>query len=87
MSRGLGDVYKRQLLVQVECLEQELEQERSFSDRLLDGVSAVMDFLDRHLPEKFRPLVERARELLPVPEVQQPEQEQERGHTWGGMEL
>lgn len=44
-------------------------------------------FLDRHLPEKFRPLVERARELLPVPEVQQPEQEQERGHTWGGMEL
>ena len=46
----------RKLLVQVECLEQELEQERSFSDRLLDGVSAVMDFLDRHLPEKFRPL-------------------------------
>ena len=77
----------RKLLVQVECLEQELEQERSFSDRLLDGVSAVMDFLDRHLPEKFRPLVERARELLPVPEVQQPEQEQERGHIWGGMEL
>ena len=50
-------------------------------------IGAVMDFLDRHLPEKFRPLVERARELLPVPEVQQPEQEQERGHTWGGMEL
>ena len=82
----------RKLLVQVECLEQELEQERSFSARLMDGVSTVMDFLDRHLPEKFRTLVERARELLPVPEVQQPEQEQpeqeqERGHTWGGMEL
>ena len=30
---------------------------------------------------------EKARELLPVPEVQQPEREQERGHTWGGMEL
>lgn len=39
------------------------------------------------LPEQFRPLVEKARELLPVPEVQQPEREQERGHTWGGMEL
>ena len=26
-------------------------------------------------------------ELLPVPELQQPEQEQDRGHTWGGMEL
>ena len=47
----------------------------------------VLDFLDRHLPEQFRPLVEKARELLPVPELQQPEQEQERGHTWGGMEL
>jgi hypothetical protein len=63
------------------------EQERSFSARLLEGVGAVLDFLDRHLPEQFRPLVEKARELLPVPEVQQPEQEQERGHTWGGMEL
>ena len=52
----------------------------------LEGVGAVLDFLDRHLPEQFRPLVERARELLPVPELQQPEQEQERGHTWGGME-
>lgn len=41
----------------------------------------------QHLPEQFRPLVEKARELLPVPEVQQPEREQERGHTWGGMEL
>ena len=36
------------------------------SNTHLDGVSPVMDFLDRHLPEKFRPLVERARELLPV---------------------
>ena len=48
-------------------------------------------------------MLERARELLPVPELQQPEQEpvsythldvykrqeqeQDRGHTWGGMEL
>ena len=32
-------------------------------------------------------LVEKARELLPVPEVQQPEREQERSHTWDGMEL
>ena len=41
-----------------------------------------MDFLDRHLPEQFRQVVERAWELLPMPELQQPEQEQERGHTW-----
>lgn len=37
---------------------------------------AVMDFLDRHLPEQFRQVVERAWELLPMPELQQPEQEQ-----------
>ena len=49
----------RKLLVQVECLEQELEQERSFSDRLLDGVSAVMDFLDRHLQRSSAPLSQR----------------------------
>ena len=47
----------------------------------------MLDFLDRHLPEQFRPMLERAWELLPVPELQQPEQEQDRGHTWGGMEL
>ena len=28
----------------MECLEQELEQERSFSDRLLDGVSAAVSY-------------------------------------------
>ena len=77
----------RQLKVQVEYLEEDLSRERGFSARLQEGIGAVLDFLDRHLPEQFRPLVEKARELLPVPEVQQPEREQERGRTWGGMEL
>ena len=75
------------LRVEVEYLTESLNSERDFSSRLLEGIGAVLDFLDRHLPEQFRPLVEKARELLPVPELQQPEQEQERGHTWGGMEL
>ena len=74
------------LRVEVEYLTESLNSERDFSSRLLEGIGAVLDFLDRHLPEQFRPLVEKARELLPVPELQQPEQEQERGHTWGGME-
>lgn len=73
---------KRDLRQQVAYLEDSLDSDRNFSSRLLEGVGAVLDFLDRHLPEQFRPLVERARELLPVPELQQPEQEQERGHTW-----
>ena len=75
------------LRVEVEYLTESLNSERDFSSRLLEGIGAVLDFLDRHLPEQFRPLVEKARELLPVPELQQPEQEQERGHTWVGMEL
>ena len=75
------------LRVEVEYLTESLNSERDFSSRLLEGIGAVLDFLDRHLPEQFRPLVEKVRELLPVPELQQPEQEQERGHTWGGMEL
>ena len=75
------------LRVEVAYLTESLNSERDFSSRLLEGIGAVLDFLDRHLPEQFRPLVEKARELLPVPELQQPEQEQERGHTWGGMEL
>ena len=75
------------LRVEVEYLTESLNSERDFSSRLLEGIGAVLDFLDRHLPEQFRPLVEKARELLPVPEVQQPEREQEWGHTWGGMEL
>ncbi len=59
--------------VQVEYLEEDLSWERGISARLREGIGAVLDFLDRHLPEQFRPLVEKARELLPVPEVQQPE--------------
>ena len=77
----------RKLKVQVAYLEEDLRQERGISARLREGIGAVLDFLDRHLPEQFRLLVEKARELLPVPEVQQSEREQERGHTWGGMKL
>ena len=95
MKEKLKEAQERQELIsenrdlrqQVAYLEDSLDSERNFSSWLLEGVGAVLDFLDRHLPEQFRPLIERARELLPVPELQQPEQEQERSHTWGGMEL
>ena len=52
----------RNLQVQVEYLENSLDSERNFASRLLEGVEAVLDFLDRHLPEQFRPMLERARE-------------------------
>ena len=51
----------RNLQVQVEYLENSLDSERNFASRLMEGVEAVLDFLDRHLPEQFRPMLERAR--------------------------
>ena len=54
----------RQLKVQVEYLEEDLSRERGISARLREGIGVVLDFLDRHLPEQFRPLVEKARELF-----------------------
>ena len=68
-------------------LQEQLEEERSFSARLLEGVGAALDFLEEHLPEPLRSLVEKARQLIPVPDLQGPEQQQERGHSWGGMSL
>ena len=47
------------LRVEVEYLTESLNSERDFSSRLLEGIGAVLDFLDRHLPEQFRPLVEK----------------------------
>ena len=95
MKEKLKEAQERQELISenrarrppVACRVGSVGSERNFSARRLGGGGAGVDFLDRHLPEQFRPLVERARELLPVPELQQPEQEQDRGHTWGGMEL
>ena len=53
------------LRVEVEYLTESLNSERDFSSRLLEGIGAVLDFLDRHLPEQFRPLVEKARGYSP----------------------
>lgn len=73
-----------QLKVQVEYLETSLEQERVFSAQLLEGVEIILDFLDKHLPEPLKNLVEKVRELVPVPEVQTSEKKQE--YTIGSME-
>ena len=68
-------------------LQEQLEEERSFSARLLAGIDAALDYLWEHLPEPFRPIIEKAQQLIPVPDVQKPEQKQERGHSWGDMSL
>ena len=77
----------RRLKVDNEYLQEQLEEERSFSARLLEGVGAALDFLEGHLPEPLRPLIEKARQFIPVPDLQEQEQEQERGHSWGDMSL
>lgn len=77
----------RQLRVDNEYLQEQLEEERSFSARLLAGIDAALDYLWEHLPEPLRPIIEKAQQLIPVPDVQKPEQKQERGHSWGDMSL
>ena len=77
----------RQLRVDNEYLQEQLEEERSFSARLLAGIDAALDFLWEHLPEPLRPLVEKAQQLIPVPDVQEPKREHDRGHSWGDMSL
>ena len=72
---------------EMEYLQEQLEEERSFSARLLSGIDAALDFLWEHLPEPLRPLVEKAQQLIPVPDVQEPKHEHDRGHSWGDMSL
>ncbi len=77
----------QQLQVENEYLQEQLEEERSFSARLLAGIDAALDFLWEHLPEPLRPLVEKAQQLIPVPDVQEPKREHDRGHSLDGMSL
>lgn len=77
----------QQLQVENEYLQEQLEEERSFSARLLAGIDAALDFLWEHLPEPLRPLVEKAQQLIPVPDVQEPKREHDRGRSWGDMSL
>ena len=77
----------QQLQVENEYLQEQLEEERSFSARLLAGIDAALDFLWEHLPEPLRPLVEKAQQLIPVPDVQEPKREYDRGRSWGDMSL
>ena len=68
-------------------LKEALEEERSFSDRLLEGIDRVLDMLERHLPRQLLHLVDKARELLPDHQTYSQEKPHERGHSWGDMSL
>ena len=75
-------------------LEDELVKERNFIEKLVAGLSEALDFLEKHLPEPLHPLLEKLQKLVNAPEVvmrgmdqPEPEQEPERGHTWGDMTL
>ena len=60
-------------------LKEALEEERSFSDR-------VLDMLERHLPRQLLHLVDKARELLPEHQSYRQEH-RERGYSWDNMSL
>ena len=63
-------------------LKEALEEERSFSDRLLEDIDRVLDMLERHLPRQLLHLVDKARELLPEHQTYRQQQQRERGHSW-----
>ena len=77
----------RDLRYETSWLEQELERERSFSARLLRGINTALTYLEEHLPDSLRPLLDKVREILP--EWEQPEQRQRQTHDrgMGGMSL
>ena len=68
-------------------LKEALEEERSFSDRLMEGIDRVLDMLERHLPKQLLHLVDKARDLLPEHQTYRQEKQHERGHSWGDMSL
>lgn len=75
-------------------LEDELDKERKLIDKLVAGLIDALDFLEKHLPEPLHPLLEKLQKLVSMPEVvmcgmdqPEPEQEPERGHTWGDMTM
>lgn len=68
-----------QLQLDNQRLQQQLERERSFSARLLEGIDAALGFLKEHLPEQFHPLVEKARRLIPVQEVHEKKRARSKG--------
>ena len=47
----------------------------------------MLDFLEEHLPERLHPLLEKARELLPDPEIGRQQEQQQHQRGMGGMEL
>lgn len=75
-------------------LEDTLDNERSFIDKLVEGLIDALDFLEKHLPEPLHPLLEKLQKLVNAPEVvmrgmdqPEPKQEPERSHTWGDMTM
>lgn len=53
------------LIAENEYLKSCLQEERSFTDRLLDGVERMMKFIEKNLPESMKTVLDGARKLLP----------------------
>lgn len=62
-----------------------LDKERNLTDRLIDGIGKVFEYFDEHLPERLRPLLDKAKELLPIQRSGHNREQHKRGND--GMEL
>ena len=77
----------RRLREENRYLQYELEEERSFSERLTDGIGRLLDYLEERLPERLRPLLDKAKELLPDLEIGRQQEQQQHQRDMGSMEL
>ena len=48
-----------------------LDSERSFTDRLLDAIENMLDYIEEHMPERLKPVIDAAKKLLPTQEKQE----------------
>lgn len=53
------------LVKENEYLKSCLKEERSFTDRLIDSVKRMLEFMEMSLPESLKPVLDGARKLLP----------------------
>ena len=68
----------RRLSDENEYLQEELAETRSFAEKIVDVINEVFDYLEEHLPQRFITIIEKAREFIPQPELDEQTQE----HTW-----
>lgn len=76
------ELENRKLRDENQYLQHKLQEEHIFSERLMVGIGQLIDFLEEHLPENLKPLLEKTRKSL----LEMRKSEHDRGRKKRGME-